>query len=267
MTGLSGGREGAVEMPIRILMELMEHKEGRTRRDIASRLKRCIFCAELIHADAVKCRVCGEFLNTEKAKRLQEASERRQQGLEEPKQDDSVLFAGRPSLLGLVGTAIKAALILALAVFIFKYPVENIMVGFLDRFSDFQISDGQYFALASWRQITGVGLAIVVVLIFALKVLKLKMTYYEVNSDRIEHSRGILDRRVDNLDMFRVADLKLRRTILDCMFGIGQVTLITSDKTDPEFTFQKVHGCRRLYDVIKKASLEADQSQRVVHLE
>ena len=248
-------------------MELMEHKEGRTRRDIASRLKRCIFCAELIHIDAVKCRVCGEFLNTEKARRLQDAAQRRAQGLEEPKQDDGVLFAGRPSLLGLAGTAVKSALMLAAAIFIFRYPVENLVVSFLDRFSDFQMSDSQYFAMAGWRQITGLGLAIVVVLIFTLKVMKLKMTYYEVNSDRIEHSRGIFERRIDNIDMFRVMDLKLRRSILDCLFGIGQVTLITSDKTDPEFTFQKVHGCRKLYDVIKKASLEADQSQRVVHLE
>jgi membrane protein YdbS with pleckstrin-like domain len=248
-------------------MELVEYKEGRTRRDIASRLKRCIFCAELIHADAVKCRVCGEFLNTEKAKKLQQAAERRAQGLEEPKQNEGVLFAGRPSLFGLAGKAIKASIMLTLAVFIFKYPLENLVVGFLDRFSDFQISDGQYFALARWRQTAGMGLAIVVVLIFVLKVLKLKMTHYEVSSDRIEHSRGILDRKVDNLDMFRVMDLKMRRSILDCIFGIGQVTIITSDKTDPEFTFQKVHGCRRLYDAIKKASLEADQSQRVVHLE
>jgi hypothetical protein len=248
-------------------MELMEYKEGRTRRDIASRLKRCIFCAELIHADAVKCRVCGEFLNTEKAKKLQEAAERRAQGLEEPKQGVGVLFAGNPSLLGLAGSAVKAALMLALAAFIFKYPVENIAAGFLDRFSDFQMSDGQYFALEGWRQIAGAGLAIVVVLIFVLKVLKLKMTHYEVTSDRIEHSRGILDRKVDNLDMFRVMDLKMRRSILDCIFGIGQVTVITSDKTDPEFTFEKVRGCRKLYDVIKKASLEADQGQRVVHLE
>lgn len=256
-----------VEMPISDLMELMEQKEGRTRRDIASRLKRCTFCAELIHIDAVKCRVCGEFLNTDKAKRLQEAAQRKAQGLEEPTEDDGVLFAGRPSLLGLAGTTVKSALMLAAAVFIFMYPVENLVVGFLDKFSDFQMSDGQYFAMAGWRQIVGIGLAAVIVLIFSLKVMKLKMTYYEVNSNRIEHSRGIFERQVDNIDMFRVVDLKLRRSILDCIFGIGQVTLITSDKTDPEFTFEKVRGCRKLYDAIKKASLEADQDQRVVHLE
>ncbi len=93
------------------------------------------------------------------------------------------------------------------------------------------------------------------------------MTRYEVSPDRIEWSRGILDRRVDNLDMFRVIDLKMRRSVIDCIFGIGTVELITTDKTDPEFEFEKVHRPRELYDIIKKASIEADSTTGVVHLE
>ena len=106
-----------------------------------------------------------------------------------------------------------------------------------------------------------------VVLILFYKALKLKMIYYEVVADRIEFSRGILDRRVDNIDMFRVIDLKMRRSLLDCIFGIGTVALITTDKTDPEFTFEKIRDSRTLYDTIKKASLEADRRTGVVHLE
>jgi membrane protein YdbS with pleckstrin-like domain len=93
------------------------------------------------------------------------------------------------------------------------------------------------------------------------------MTRYEVSPDRIEWSRGILDRRVDNIDMFRVIDLKMRRSVIDCIFGIGTVGLITTDKTDPEFEFEKVHRPRELYDIIKRASLEADRRTGVVHLE
>jgi uncharacterized membrane protein YdbT with pleckstrin-like domain len=93
------------------------------------------------------------------------------------------------------------------------------------------------------------------------------MTHYEVTAERIEWSRGIFDRRVDNLDMFRVIDLRLRRSLLDCILGIGTVGLITTDKTDPEFTFEKIRNSRRLYDVIKKASLDADRRDRVIHLE
>lgn len=250
-------------------MELIERKKVERKADNGvSRMKRCVFCAELIQAEAVKCRICGEFLNTDKARRLQQIAEQKANGEQiEEEVENGILFAGSPSLLGLAGKAAKAAVLAALGIFLYKYPVENLVVSFLYRFSDFQISDSQYFALVKWRQIAGVGIAIMAVLLLLLRALKLKMTYYEVTPERVEYSRGILDRQVDNLDMFRVVDLKLRRTILDCLLGIGEVTLITSDKSDPNFVFKKVHRSRKLYDTIKRASLEADQDQRVVHLE
>jgi len=59
----------------------------------------------------------------------------------------------------------------------------------------------------------------------------------------------------------------MRRSIFDCIFGIGTVGLITTDKTDPKFDFEKIANPRKLYDIIKKASLDADRQNRVVHLE
>jgi hypothetical protein len=59
----------------------------------------------------------------------------------------------------------------------------------------------------------------------------------------------------------------MRRTVFDVILGIGTVALVTTDKTDPEFVFEKVRDCRLLYDVIKKSSLEADKQNRVIHLE
>jgi len=61
--------------------------------------------------------------------------------------------------------------------------------------------------------------------------------------------------------------LKMRRSLLDCIVGVGTVGLITTDKTDPVFNFEKVRRARRLYDIIKRASLEADRTTGVVHLE
>ena len=67
--------------------------------------------------------------------------------------------------------------------------------------------------------------------------------------------------------MFRVIDLRLHRSLLDCMLGIGTVTLITKDESDPEFSFKKIGRPRALYDILKKASLDADRKQGVIHIE
>jgi membrane protein YdbS with pleckstrin-like domain len=216
------------------------------------------------------------------------------------------MFEGRPSLFGLIGAAIKGLVFLGVAGFLVAYPLEELSVfqvgessilaayeepadefeesEFVERVAEelgeielaentaeetswLALDEGQVLLFRKCRIIAGLGLAALVLSVFLMKVVKLKMTYYEVTVERIEWSRGILDRKVDNLDMFRVVDLKLRRSLLDCMLGIGTVGLITTDKTDPEFTFEKMRHSRRLYDTIKKASLAADRRDGVIHIE
>jgi len=254
--------------------------------------KPCPFCAETIQAQAIKCRFCGEFLNSTRGEPLKGGSAAPAQSGEDGNAEH-ILFRGRPSLWGMVGAGIKGLIFFAIAVFLMVYPIENASVfraetaaepvihdesaealpesefaeNVTEEKAGFGLTEEQASVFGRYCVITGIGLAVVVVLALLLRMAQLKMTYYEVTADRIEWSRGILDRKVDNLDMFRVVDLKLRRSLLDCILGIGTVGLITTDKTDPKFAFEKMRDSRRLYDVIKKASLNADQKQRVVHLE
>ena len=62
-------------------------------------------------------------------------------------------------------------------------------------------------------------------------------------------------------------DIKLHRSLLDCLTGVGSVTLVTRDESDPAFEFEKVKNPKQLYDVIKKSTLVADRKQGVVHLQ
>ncbi len=231
------------------------------------KLKKCIFCAEIIQADAFKCRFCGEFLNTDKARELERlAKQKTEQGGPMP-DENGILFAGRPSLFGLVGVGIKSVIILAVVILLWKFPVEDYVVPLLESIFKFHLSDVQYLTVTDYKKGVCLGAIILIVSWLVYRILKLKMTFYEVTTDRIEYNRGVLDRKVDNLDMFRVIDLKLRRSLLDCVFGIGEVTLTTTDKSDSTFKFEKMRQSRKLYDVIKKASLEADRKQQVIHVE
>ena len=215
-----------------------------------------------------------------------------------PEEENATLFEGRPSLFGLVGIAIKVTIMVALAVWLYQWPIEQRFVRTTDGDKNAELvyrigdngeeievkaandvgenelkakpkgfSQQQIEQITKGRRIFAVGLIIVMILVFLIKAIQLKCIYYEVSADRVEFSRGILDRQIDNLDMFRVIDLGLRRTILDCIFGIGTVTLTTKDQSDPVFRFQKIRHSRQLYDVIKKASLAADRKNGVIHVE
>jgi len=225
--------------------------------------RQCPFCAETIQARAIKCRFCDEFLNSGRAKALEANSEPNSQSSEAEETNDDVLFEGRPSLWGMAGAVIKGLFFIVVAGLLVKLPLEDMANALLG----LKLTESQALAFGRYRVIAGVALAVLVMLFLVIKMVRLKMIYYEVTAERIEWGRGIFDRRVDNLDMFRVIDLKMRRTVFDCILGIGTVGLITTDKTDPEFVFEKIRDSRRLYDIIKKASLEADKRSGVIHVE
>jgi membrane protein YdbS with pleckstrin-like domain len=229
------------------------------------RTKPCPFCAEEIRYEAVKCRFCGEFLRPRSAEDVTRSAdadpEEDQDGAEEKESD--VLWSGRPSLFALAWTTIKVSLFVALCEALYGYRVTTL----LTYIPKLPIADERLALIERYIDRGAVALIAAAVLYWLWKAVVLVSVRYEVTPDRIEWSRGVFDRKVDNLDMFRVVDLKLRRSLSDCLFGLGTVQLTAKDDSTPHFDFVKVRGSRRLYDLLKEAALNADKNQNVVHVE
>ncbi|MFA6186556.1 MAG: PH domain-containing protein [Phycisphaerae bacterium] len=231
--------------------------------NVSNNTKQCPYCAEVILAAAIKCKHCGEFLNRplKTPAQFPELRDPNAQPAGAQKQAENMTFEANPSIWCLFPAILKTVLIAAFLLFVSFWPIRQILMDFN------KIPQEIIDTFLKYRPVVGVCLTALVLLIFSYKVLKLKSIHYRVTADRVEWSRGIFERRIDNIDMFRIVDIRLCRSIMDYILGVGEVVLITNDKTDPEFRFEKIRRPRQLYDIIKKSSLDADTKRGVIHLE
>jgi len=227
------------------------------------RTKPCPYCAETIRYAAVKCRFCGEFLSGAKPGSGTEDKSDESERDTESQEANGALWSGRPSVFALTGTFLKLACFTALCWVVYTYPV-TLLVTYVP---NAKVKMEQLVPVEAWIDLSMLALGLGAVFALFWKLLALKSIHYEVTPDRIEWSRGIFDRKVDNIDMFRVVDLKLRRSLLECLLGVGTVIVLTNDESDPQFEFKKVRRCRRLYDALKQAGLNADKKRNVIHVE
>jgi uncharacterized membrane protein YdbT with pleckstrin-like domain len=84
--------------------------------------------------------------------------------------------------------------------------------------------------LAGWATLAlclvGVGLLIVLV-----KWIENIGTTYEITEDRLVLRRGIFVKSIDEVELYRVKDVRLDFTLINQWAGIGTITIASSDET------------------------------------
>ena len=70
--------------------------------------------------------------------------------------------------------------------------------------------------------------------------LPLSFTRYSLSEDRLFLSVGFLSIKDDEILLYRVRDIDTRRTLWQRLFGMGTVTVASSDKTMPNLVLKNI---------------------------
>ena len=124
-----------------------------------------------------------------------------------------------------------------------------------------------FFSGMGWLTLLGLAVSTIGGALVSWGFLKVASVSYRVDTLRVEVERGILRKRIDNLELWRVKDIQFRQTLVQRMLGVGNITLVTSDATNPSVEIRGVANPRDLYDSLRDAVDVVRRGRGVVGVE
>ncbi len=95
------------------------------------------------------------------------------------------------------------------------------------------------------------------------KWLVVKNTKYELTSQRLRTRYGVLNKKMDELELYRVKDYKVEQPFFLRMFSLGNITLETSDKSNPIVLIEAVPDVEELREKLRTHVEERRDNKRV----
>ena len=83
--------------------------------------------------------------------------------------------------------------------------------------------------------------------------LVIRNTVYELTSERLKLRRGVLNKHLDEVELYRVRDYQLERPLYLRLFGLGNITLRTSDRSHPSVKLRAIRDGEQLYERLRAA--------------
>ena len=91
----------------------------------------------------------------------------------------------------------------------------------------------------------------------------LSFTRYALSEDRLFTSVGFLNIRDDEILLYRVRDIDTHRSLFQRIFGVGTVTVMSSDKTMPNLVLKNIKDPVEVKELIHRQVEEMKIQRRV----
>ena len=114
--------------------------------------------------------------------------------------------------------------------------------------------------------IIGILIWLPLTLCFALyRWLRVRCLSYELTNQRLRLHEGILTRRTEEMELYRVKDTAFSQTLFERVFGLGTIHLTTSDASNPEVDLASipVGNAREVRERIRALTEQLRSKKRV----
>ena len=81
--------------------------------------------------------------------------------------------------------------------------------------------------------------------------LVVKMTKYELTTERLRTRYGVLNKKTDELELYRVRDYKFDQPFFLRLFSLGNIILQTSDRSHPTVVIRAIPDGEQLREQIR----------------
>jgi uncharacterized membrane protein YdbT with pleckstrin-like domain len=95
----------------------------------------------------------------------------------------------------------------------------------------------------------------------AWRLVVLKSYRYRITNQRIIIESGVFSRRIEEIDMRTVEDLEFKQGFIERLLGIGDITVISADKTTARTRLQGLGRPRDLRELIRSSAYQATRGQ------
>lgn len=95
--------------------------------------------------------------------------------------------------------------------------------------------------------------------------LPLYFTNYKISEEQITIKSGLFSTCEDDAYMYKVQDIRLKRSFMERIFGLGTLICFTSDTTNSELRLEHIKNASEIKEFIIKASEEQRIKKRTLH--
>jgi membrane protein YdbS with pleckstrin-like domain len=122
--------------------------------------------------------------------------------------------------------------------------------------------------LKPYREVASLGALVFTGFIGWYHYLVANHTRVFVRPLRVDTEKGILSKKLDSLELFRITDVELKQNFVERLLGIGTVFLMTTDSSsEPELILYQVPRAKEVYKYLQTQIPLAARQRGAIYME